>query len=108
MMALWCDPGRSWRQPAGSRWLLAKQRQPRKPAAQPAEAPQRPALQEVSPFMLLEREVEIQHRPLRLAGLPDKVKAVADSLRGQTPAGSPKAEPKAFSAPQARPESASR
>src|ERR1039457_2085013 len=32
----------------GSRWLLAKQRQPRTPAAQPAEAPPRPALQEVS------------------------------------------------------------
>ena len=70
----------------GSRWLLAKQRQPRTPAAQPAEAPQRPALQEVSQFMLLERDVEIQHRPLLLEALQNKVNAVADSLRGQTPA----------------------
>ena len=47
--------------PAESRWSLAKkQRQARPTAAQPAEAPQRPALQEVSKFMLLEREVEIE------------------------------------------------
>src|ERR1017187_10028926 len=52
-MALRCDPGSSWRRPAGSRWLLAKQRQPRTPAAEPVEAPQRPALQEVSQFMLM-------------------------------------------------------
>jgi len=86
MMALWCDPGRSWRQPAGSRWSLAKQRQPHKPAAQPAEAPQRPALQEVSQFMLLEREVEIQYRPRMREALQNKVNAVADSLRSQMPA----------------------
>ena len=85
MMALWCDPGRSWRQPAGSRWSLAKQRQPHKPAAQP-EAPQRPALQEVSQFMLLEREVEIQYRPRMREALQNKVNAVADSLRSQMPA----------------------
>src|ERR1017187_3074391 len=53
-----CDGGG----PRESRWLLAKQRQPRTPAAQPAEAPPRPALQEVSQFMLLEREVEVQSR----------------------------------------------
>jgi len=64
---------------------LAKQRQPRIPAAQPAEAPQRPALQqEVSQFMLLEREVELEHRPLMLQALQNKVNVVADSLRGQT------------------------
>jgi hypothetical protein len=71
----------------GSRWLLAKkQRQARTKAAQPAEAPPRPVLQEVSRFMLLERDVEIQHRPLMLEALQDKVNAAADSLRGQTPA----------------------
>jgi len=64
---------------------LAKQRQPRKPAAEPAQAPQRPALQEVSQFMLLEREVEIEYRPRMLAALQTKVDAVADSLQGQTP-----------------------
>lgn len=69
----------------GKRWLLAKQRQPHKPAAEPAEAPQRPALQEVSQFMLLEREVELQYRPRMLEALQNKVNAVADSLRGQAP-----------------------
>jgi len=64
---------------------LAKQRQPHKPAAQP-EAPQRPALQEVSQFMLLEREVEIQYRPRMREALQNKVNAVADSLRSQMPA----------------------
>src|ERR1017187_1957405 len=85
-MALRCDPGSSWRRPAGSRWLLAKQRQPRTPAAEPVEAPQRPALQEVSQFMLLEREVEIQYRPRMREALQNKVNTVADSLRDQTPA----------------------
>lgn len=66
--------------------LLAKPRQPRTPAAQPAQAPPRPALQEASQFMLLEREVEIQYRPRRLEGLQNKVNALADSLRDQTPA----------------------
>ncbi len=65
---------------------MAKQRQPRKPAAEPAQAPQRPVLQEVSQFMLLEREVEIEYRPRMLEALQDKVNAVADSLQGQTPA----------------------
>ena len=55
----------------GSRWLLAKQRQPRTPAAQPAEAPPRPALQEVSQFMLLEREVEVQYRARMRQALQD-------------------------------------
>lgn len=85
-MALPCNPGLSWRRPAGSRWLLAKQRQPRTPVAQPAEAPPRPALQEVSQFMLLEREVELEHRPRMLQALQGKVNAVVDSLRSQTPA----------------------
>lgn len=65
---------------------MAKQRQPRTPAAQPTEAPPRPALQEVSQFMLLEREVEIQYQPRMLEELQNKVNAVAESLRGQTPA----------------------
>jgi len=64
---------------------LAKQRQPRKPAAEPAQAPPRPALQEVSQFMLLEREVEIEYRPRMLEALQNKVDAVAESLQGQTP-----------------------
>jgi hypothetical protein len=55
-------------------------------AAQPAETPQRPALQDVSHFMLLEREVELEHRPRMLEALQNKVNAVAGSLRGQTPA----------------------
>jgi hypothetical protein len=42
-------------------------------------------LQEVSQFMLLEREVEIQYRPRMLEALQNKVHAVADSLQGQTP-----------------------
>lgn len=64
---------------------MAKQRQPHKPAAEPVAAPQRPALQEVSQFMLLEREVELQYRPRMLEALQNKVNAVADSLRGQAP-----------------------
>jgi hypothetical protein len=59
---------------------LAKQRQPRTPAAAPVEAPQRPALQEISQFLLLEREVELEHRPRMLEALQNKVNAVADSL----------------------------
>src|SRR5437879_3892342 len=69
----------------GKWWLLAKQRQPGKPAAEPAQAPPRPALQEVSQFMLLEREVEIEYRPRMLEALQNKVDAVADSLQGQVP-----------------------
>lgn len=65
---------------------MAKQRKPRTPAAEPAEAPPRPALQDVSQFMVLEREVEIQFRPRMLEALQNKVNAVADSLQGQTPA----------------------
>jgi hypothetical protein len=42
-------------------------------------------VQEVSQFMVLEREVELEHRPLLLQALQDKVNAVADSLRDQTP-----------------------
>ena len=70
----------------GSRWLLTKQRQPRTSAAQPAEAPRHPVLQDVSQFLLLEREVEIQYRPRMREALQDKVNAVADALRDQTPA----------------------
>jgi hypothetical protein len=65
---------------------LAKQRQPHNPAAEPAEAPRRPALQEASKFLLLEREVEIEYRPHMLEALQYKVHAVADSLQGQAPA----------------------
>ena len=58
-----------------SRWLLAQQRQPGTPA-EPVAAPQRPALQEVSQFMLLEREVELEYRPRMLQALQNKVKTV--------------------------------
>ena len=64
---------------------MAKQRSQRPPSAQPAAAPPRPALQEVSQFILLEREVEIQYRPRMLEALQGKVNAVADSVRDQTP-----------------------
>jgi hypothetical protein len=64
---------------------LAKQRQPLTRTAEPAQTPPRPALQDVSQFMLLEREVEIQFRPSMLEALQNKVNAVADSLKGQTP-----------------------
>ena len=64
---------------------MAKQRQPRTPAAQPAELPQRPALQGASQFLLLERAVELEHRPRMLEALQGRVNAVADSLRDQTP-----------------------
>ena len=84
--ALLRNPGWSWRRPAAGRWLLAKQRQPRNSATQPAEVRQRPALRDVSQFMLLEREVEFQYRPRILEALQNKVHAVADSLQGQTPA----------------------
>jgi hypothetical protein len=50
------------------------------------EAPQRPALPEVSQFMLLEREVEIQYRTRMREALQNKVNTVADSLRDRTPA----------------------
>src|ERR1022692_2997854 len=67
---------------AGGSW--PKQRQPRTPAAQPAEAPPRPALQEVSQCMLLEREVEVQYRARMRKALQDKVNAAADSLLSQS------------------------
>jgi hypothetical protein len=59
---------------------LAKQRQPLTPAAT-AQAPQRPALQEPTRFMSLEREVELQYRSHMLEALQNKVNAVADSLQ---------------------------
>ena len=49
-----------------------KQRQPRTPAALPAEVPRRPALQGASRFLLLEREVELEHRPRMLEALQGK------------------------------------
>jgi hypothetical protein len=55
------------------------------PATQPAAPPPRPALQDVTPFMLLEREVELEYRSRREESLQNEVGAVADSLRGQTP-----------------------
>ncbi len=58
---------------------MAKQRQPRTPAVQPAEAPPRPALQ------VLEREVEVQYRARMRKALQDKVNAAADSLLSQSP-----------------------
>lgn len=85
-MAVRCNPDWFMAAARGKRWLLAPQRQPHKPAAEPAAAPRRPALPEVSQFMLLEREVEIQYRPHLLEALQNKVNAVADSLHGQTPA----------------------
>src|ERR1017187_427529 len=54
-------------------------------APQPAEAPPRPALQEVSQCMLLEREVEVQYRARMRKALQDKVNAAADSLLSQSP-----------------------
>src|SRR5271166_2187883 len=47
-MAVGCNPG--WRR---KRRLFAKQRQPRKPAAEPAKAPQRPVSQFTSPPLRL-------------------------------------------------------
>lgn len=64
---------------------MARQIQPCAPAAPPA-APQRPALGEVSRFIELEREVEIDYRPRMLEALQNKVDAAADSLRDQPPA----------------------
>jgi len=64
--------------------VLAKQRQ-RTPPAEPAPPPNRPALVEVSQFIRLEREVEIEYRPLLLEALQGKVNEVADSVRDQTP-----------------------
>jgi len=80
-----CHPDLVMAAARGRWWLLAKQRQPRKPVAEPAQAPPRPALQEVSQFMLLEREVEIEYRPRMLEALQNKVDTVADSLQGQVP-----------------------
>ena len=65
--------------------VLAKQSQRHTPPAEPAAAPHRPALVEVSQFIRLEREVEIEYRPLLLEALQGKVNAVADSVRDQTP-----------------------
>ena len=45
----------------------------------------RPPWVEVSQFIQLEREVEIEHRPRMLEALQGKVNDVADSVRDQTP-----------------------
>jgi hypothetical protein len=42
-------------------------------------------LQGASQFLLLERAVELEHRPRMLEALQGRVNAVADSLRDQTP-----------------------
>ena len=87
MRTLSCDPGGVDRRPARKdRCPLAQQRHRRTPPAEPAEAPQRPAFAEVSQFLLLEREAEMQYRPHILAALQGKVNAVADSVHDQTPA----------------------
>jgi len=54
-------------------------------SAQPSEALHRPALQEVSPFIQMERDVEIEWRPRLLEALQSKVNAQADSILGQKP-----------------------
>jgi hypothetical protein len=65
---------------------MTKQHQPRTPAASgAAPAPQRPALGEVSRFLLLEREVEEEYRPQMLEALQRKVDAVAESARETVP-----------------------
>ena len=63
---------RAW--PAESRWLLAQQRQPGTPA-EPV-AVRSVGLQEVSQFMLLEREVELEYRSRMFQALQNKVKTV--------------------------------
>jgi len=77
-----CSAGSS--PPRKGWWRLAKQGSSRTRPAQEA-ALQRPALAEVSLFISLEREVEIEYRPLLLAALQGKVNAVAESVRNQTP-----------------------
>lgn len=52
---------------------------------QSTAAPNRPALEEVSQFIRLEREVEIEYRPRLLEALQGKVNAVADSVCDHTP-----------------------
>ena len=64
---------------------MPKQRRGPTPVAQPTAAPNRPMLEEVSQFIRLEREVEIEYRPRLLEALQGKVNAVADSVRDQTP-----------------------
>lgn len=74
------------RSPSRKGWYyLTKQRQPCTPSA-PKAAPQRPALQELSQFIRLEREVEIEYRPRLLEALQGKVNALAESISGQRPA----------------------
>ena len=59
---------------------MPKQRLPR---TEPETPPARPVLAEDPPrFLLLEREVEIEHRPQMLAALQSKVNAVAEAAQG--------------------------
>jgi len=56
------------------------------PAAEPVTPPARPALADHPPrFLLLEREVEIEYRPLMLSALQRKVNAVAEATQGAAP-----------------------
>ena len=58
---------------------------PRLPRVEPETLPERPVLPPDPPrFLLLEREVEIEFRPLILAALQGKVDAEAESARGKT------------------------
>jgi len=63
---------------------LAKQPKPQTPG-HTAAAPQRPPLGEVSRFIELEREVEIEYRPRLLEALQSKLHAVAGSVRDRHP-----------------------
>ena len=56
------------------------------PAPEPVAPPARPALADHPPrFLLLEREVEIEYRPLMLSALQRKVNAVAEAAQGAVP-----------------------
>ena len=63
---------------------MAKQRQPQTTAATPTN-PQHPVLGKVSPFIVLEREVEDEFRQPMLESLQAKVNAMANTVHGQTP-----------------------
>ena len=58
----------------------------RLPRPEPETPPTRPVLADDPPrFLLLEREVEIEYRPLMLAALQSKVDAVAAAARATAP-----------------------
>jgi len=76
--------------PCNPRWKGAAARRGKEGLRVPKQrqgptAPNRPVLEEVSQFIRLEREVEIEYRPRLLEALQGKVNAVADSVRDQTP-----------------------